>query len=184
MKNYPNYEECLAILHGYPTPEHVIGHCFAVAATARCLARALNEKGFDLDVDLTFAAGMLHDIARVHEDHQKVGADYIRELGWPDVADIIAVHMTYPKFNEPEETDETDLVCLGDRVCKFDQYVGVDERMEYIIDKHHRDPKVEARIYANKHFITDYIAGLEAILGRSVDEILKEDPDVPYAKGE
>ena len=64
--------------------------------------------------------------------------------------------------------------CLANRSSSID----------HIIDKHHRDPKVEARIYANKHFITDYIAGLEAILGRSVDEILKEDPDVPYAKGE
>ena len=179
--NIPDHDKCLQILHEYGTPEHVIGHCTAVAMTALCIGRALNEKGYHLDLDLILAAGLLHDIARVHPRHELVGADFLVELGYPEVADIVRVHMSYPAFHTGQEIDETDLVCLGDRVCKFDKYVGVDDRMEYIIDKHGRTPEVEKHIYSHKHVITDFIDELEEIIGEPINDVLKQDPNVPYA---
>ncbi|MGI6722084.1 MAG: HD domain-containing protein [Anaerovoracaceae bacterium] len=176
MKRYPDEEECMRLLQEYGTPAHVIGHCRAVADVAVNTGRRLNEVGFDLDIGLVRAAGLLHDIARVEKDHAKVAADYIRELGYPEVADIVAVHMFYPGFSPAEKTNETDLVCLGDRTVREDQYVGAEERMEYIKDKARRNagdalPEVLARLEVKKKELKEYVARLEELMGVTLDEL-------------
>ena len=47
---HPTKEECERLLNEYKTPEHVKGHCREVARTAYTIAKALNEKGFGLDL--------------------------------------------------------------------------------------------------------------------------------------
>ena len=177
----PDYEECLKMLRDYPTPEHVIGHCRAVAYTAKAIGQALNEHGYDLDLDLIFAAGMLHDIARVEEHHDHVGAEYLRSMGYDAIADIVEVHMRYPEFNDVEHINETDLVCLGDRVCKFDTYAGVEDRMEYIIDKHGRTPEVEHHIHMAVKKILNFMEGIEGVIGMKINDLMENVPEVKYA---
>ena len=60
---HPTREECEELLEKYGTPEHVRNHCREVARTAFVIASALNEKGYDLDLELILAAGLLHDIS-------------------------------------------------------------------------------------------------------------------------
>ena len=78
---HPTKEECQKLLNEYGTPAHVQRHCRAVAETAYTIAEELNKNGYNLDLDLIMAAGMLHDIARVEDRHWDVGADYMKELG-------------------------------------------------------------------------------------------------------
>lgn len=172
----PDLEECWQILADYGTPDHVIGHCKAVAHCALVVARALIEKGYDLDLDLIRAAGLLHDVARVEKDHQKAGASLLARLGYPEVADIIAIHMTYPAFHPVEQFNEKDLVCLGDRLCKFDEYVGLDERMAYIMGKFKDNEEAIRVIKANKKKVARTMEELRDVLGKSVDELMAEHP--------
>ena len=168
-------EEALKILDEYGTPEHVIGHCKAVADVAVRVARKLNEKGFDLDVGLCESAGLLHDMARVEPDHQDVAAKWLRDRGHDEEADIVAVHMNYPRFNKASETTEMDLVCLGDRVCVEDEYVGADKRFEYIFNKHKLDPARKPMLEKKKQEMLAYVRDLEGIMGMTLDDVMAEE---------
>lgn len=178
MSIYPDKEKCLEMLKEYGTPPHVIRHCTAVAGVAVKTAKELNKHGFDLDTDLVMCAGMLHDIARKENDHPAVGAAYLREKGLDRAADIVKVHMRYPITKNVYESTETDMVCLGDRTVCEDEYVGVDKRMEYIINKAKRNAgdevdKVVAIILEKKEELKQYISDIEKIIGMSFDELIR-----------
>ena len=172
IKNIYTREEALKILEEYGTPKHVIGHCKAVADVAVRVAERLNTLGFDLDVGLCEAAGLLHDMARLEPDHQLVAAKWLRDHGHDAEADIIEVHMQYPQFSEASETNETDLVCLGDRVCIEDKYVGPEKRFAYIFDKNKHLPHRTEIIAGKREQMMRYISDLEEILGISLDELM------------
>ena len=48
-------------------------------------------------------------------------------------------------FSDFDKLDETDLVCLGDRLVKEDQYVGLNDRIDYIIHKAGNRPEVNKK---------------------------------------
>lgn len=167
-------EEGLELLYAYGTPERVIRHCIAVTDAAVALGKALNEHGYDLNIELITGAGIIHDIARVHDDHEKVGAEYALSIGLEEEAAIIRTHMRYPYFNKVEEINETDLVCLADRTVKEDQYVGIDERMEYILNKARSAGATEIhleKIKKKREETRQFMADIENVIGISVDEL-------------
>lgn len=169
-------EEGLALLKGYGTPEHVIRHCIAVTDTAHKLADALNAAGKNLNQELIEGAGIIHDIARVEEHHEVVGSEYAKSLGLIEEAAIIRTHMKYPYFNDISCINEADLVCLSDRVVKEDQYVGLDERIEYILDKAARaggGEEARQRIMKTKAKTEAFIREIEDFTGKTIDEICR-----------
>lgn len=175
IMKYPDKKRCEELLNEYGTPEHVKGHCKAVADTAYAIGSALNEKGFDLDLDLITAAGMLHDIARVQDRHWDAGADIAASLGYDDVAEIIRVHMSYSPFSALKDVTETDLVCLGDRLVCEDEYVGLDKRIEYIINKAISKGRPEAKPYIlkKKEDTRRFMDEIENVIGITIDDLMR-----------
>lgn len=171
---HPTREECEELLEKYGTPEHVRNHCREVARTAFVIASALNEKGYDLDLELILAAGLLHDIARVEDRHWDVGADLMEKLGYEEESRIIRVHMRYSPFSPVAEVTETDMVCLGDRLVKEGTYVGLDSRIEYIIDKAKRNGKEDAIpiILEKKEDTKRFLNEIRSVIGMTVDELM------------
>lgn len=169
---HPNKDECLALLKEYHTPEHVMRHCLKVSETAIKIANALNKNGYHLDIELIQAAGLIHDIARVDENHWDIGAKIANDLGYFQEADIIKQHMFYASDPNKEEIEEIDIVCLSDRMVKENLYVGLDNRMQYILDKFKGNPeakeRIEARIKDNKILIQR----IESKIGVSIDSLM------------
>ena len=172
---HPDRQECLRILDEYHTPPHVIGHCKAVAAVGYTLARALNQKGRQLDLDLILASGLLHDMARVEDMHWDVAADFCERRGWKQEADIIRVHMSYDPFNDLAHLNETDIICLADRTVLEDRYAGLDRRIDYIINKAIRfgHPEHRPHILRKKGETRKLIDEIEAFLGCSMDALMQ-----------
>lgn len=171
---HPTKEECQRLLVFYGTPVHVQKHCRAVANVAYTTAKELNKHGFNFNLDLIMAAGLLHDIARLEEKHWEAGAKIAEKHGYKEEADIIKVHMTYSPFSPLKSATETDLVCLGDRTVKEDEYVGLDERIDYIIDKAVRNGRPEAKtvILEKKKETKGFIDEIEEVIGMSLDELM------------
>lgn len=174
-KQHPDRQECLRLLKEYGTPEHVVRHCVAVADTALAIGTALNEHGHHLDLELIQAAGLIHDIARVEDEHWEKGYQLARKLGYEQEADIIRQHMYYSPFSPVEHVTEADLVCLGDRLVKEDQYVGLDKRMAYIIEKARKQghPEAEKHILEKKQEAERLLDGIEKTIGTTVDQLMK-----------
>jgi len=169
---HPSREECLALLKKYNTPDHVIKHCIMVTETALRIGRALNNRGCILDLGLIQGAGLIHDIARVEDKHWEIGAEIASELGYVQEAEIIKIHMFYNGDPSQEEINETDIICLADRMVKEDQYVGLNNRMQYILDKFKDNPdaieRIRERIEDNKAMILR----IEKIIGASIDSLM------------
>ncbi len=174
MMRHPTRDECEQLLKEYGTPEHVKRHCRAVAETARIIAGALNEKGLTLDLDLILAAGLLHDIARVEDKHEKAGAKIIENIGYIAEAGIIGAHTRYD-FSLVDPINETDLVCLADRLVLEDKYAGLDDRIDYIINKaaRHGHPEAKSIILKKKEETKKFIDRLEVLIGCSIDDLMK-----------
>ena len=166
-------EEAYELFAQYSTPSHVIAHCEAVSDTAVKIAKALNSKGYNLDINLIRSAGLLHDLARVDDDHDEIAANLLRNMGYTKEADIIRKHMKYSTFSPINQIDETDVVCLADRICKEDKYVGVDERLEYIFRKNAGFPERQQIILAKKEELKKYISDLESVIGCSIDKLME-----------
>ena len=163
-------EECEALFKKYHTPAHVIGHCRAVSNTAVTIGRKLNGHGFTLDIDLIKGAGLVHDVARVSDKHWEVGAEILENLGYKDEAAIVRVHMPYD-FHAFDKLDETDLVCLGDRLVKEDQYVGLNDRIEYIIHKAGNAPEITRKILQKKAQTERFMNCIEETIGQTIDSL-------------
>lgn len=161
------YREC-------GTPEHVIGHCREVTRVALGIAEHLNRHGYHLDLDLIRGAGLSHDVARVQDEHWNVGAEILRGKGFCEEAEIVKSHMFY-QFNALDRLNECDMVCLGDRLVKYDKYVGVDERFDYIIERAPDRPGVYEHLIERREEMRRLLNQIEDMIGVRIDTLFKQE---------
>ena len=66
------------------------------------------------------------------------------------------------------------MVCLGDRLVKEGTYVGLDSRIEYIIDKAKRNGKEDAIpiILEKKEDTKRFLNEIRSVIGMTVDELM------------
>lgn len=175
MRRRITEEEVFMLYLEFKTPENVIKHCMAVANVAMTIASALNDHGFDLDIELIKGAGLTHDIARTKARHWDVMADKLEEMGFIEESILVRNHMTGAGYHDISEIDEMDMIWLGDRLVKEDKYVGVDERFEYIIEKAR---KMGAEDHINdilesKADMQRLLDQIEEVIGQSVDSLFE-----------
>ena len=140
-------EVCLALLHAAGTPPHVIAHCRAVAKEALLLADRVPQKLDSPDRQLLFAAALLHDIARTERAHAETGAVWIRALGYPEAAAVIAQHHDF----DGDQLDEAALLFLADKHIQEDRRVPLEERFSASFS---RCGSEAARDAHNRRFLT------------------------------
>ena len=102
-----------------------------MAALADELGAALREKGVLLDAEAVHAAALLHDIARAEKDHPAIGALWLRELGYPELSEIVRQH------HDPDGTqiDEAAVVYIADKAVRGDMRCGIEERFAASLKK-------------------------------------------------
>ena len=84
-----------------------IEHCLCVGNAAGKIAEALNEKGYNIDIDKTITLGYLHDIGKHNgESHGHVmrGYEYLKERGYDD--EYCNICLTHSYLNN-------DIVCTA-----------------------------------------------------------------------
>ena len=130
--NIPSREQCLDILNKNKTPSNVIGHCQTVSKVAEEVADKLIAKGIDVNKKLVIAAALLHDVEREKGNHVTEGADLIRNMGFPEVAEVIKRHGLYRIEEEKVQptTIEEKIVFYADKRCMGNKIVSIQERIE------------------------------------------------------
>lgn len=152
-----NREDTEQLLDEFHTPIHVRAHCFQVARIGEHLANKLSEAGEDVDSDLVWIAGMIHDFVRVvdfkelpedlgtDEDqevwkslrqqyggrhHAEVGAEILNEMGEEELSRIIRQHKYGSMLTEDSPSSwEAKLVYYADKRVAHDQIVSLEERL-------------------------------------------------------
>ncbi|MGI6211058.1 MAG: TIGR03960 family B12-binding radical SAM protein [Anaerovoracaceae bacterium] len=169
-------QEIYKLFRKYETPPHVIRHCRAVSDAAVRIAARLNQNGYAFDIDLIRRTGLVHDLMRTSEHHEIAGAEVLEGLGYHREAEIVRQHMTH-RFGSFREATELDIVCLGDRTVREDQYVGVDARFEYLIHKPGENPDRTHHLMKARDQIHAYIREVEQAMGCSLDSLFRPSLD-------
>ena len=84
-----------------------INHCLCVGDSAGIIAKALKEKGYDVDVDKTITLGYLHDIGKYNgksRGHAMRGYEYLKSKGYDE--EYANVCLTHSYLNN-------DLICVA-----------------------------------------------------------------------
>lgn len=121
-------------------------HSRKVRNLAVFLCRMLNEKGERLDAERVEAASLLHDVAKVNtlntgRSHSQAGADLLRELGFPEIAEIVRQHVILdPRTNEQRIT-EAEVVHYADKRVRHTTVVSLFERFQDLKERYGKTPE-------------------------------------------
>lgn len=135
---------------------NIRAHSLVVARIAELLALALRRRGGDIDVELTVAAALMHDIGKSFcldndRNHAALGRDICLEHGFVELAPLVDQHVllladSFP--NAPLSAKE--LVYYADKRVNHDQIVSLDQRLVYILDRYGKnDPLRHVAIREN-----------------------------------
>ncbi len=173
-RDIPTLRECSAILKKYEVSVSVATHCRAVAALAEKMASLLNDAGCSINTPLVAASALLHDLARNLPNHATVGADILRELGFPRVAEIVASHMDITP-SEGEIPGEAEIVYLADKMVMGEDVVPLEKRFSQNLDRLAGEP---AALKAAEKRLKDagkIKACIEAVLGMPLDSEVRSE---------
>jgi len=84
-----------------------IDHCICVGNTAGKIAKALTEKGYNVDIDKAIALGYVHDIGKYSvkfEKHEIKGYEFLKEKGFDE--DYCNICLTHSFLNN-------DIICVS-----------------------------------------------------------------------
>lgn len=146
----PTVGECLQAMDRYGVTSNIRRHCIMVARVAVLLGEALNERNSHLDIPLIIAGALLHDIAKGRSlrqggDHVEMGRKIVLDMGYPEVARIVARHVdSGPEISE--RIDEATVVNYSDKRVQHDRVVSLQERLKYLIARYGKTPERKARL--------------------------------------
>ena len=172
---YITEEEQQALFQEYNTPPHVQRHCNEVARVSKILAEALNEHGYNIDVNEVFGAASVHDVVRLMDHHDVEGAKILEARNHPKEANLVLQHMHYGPFHAVDQLEEIDILCLADRTVKENQYVGIDRRMDYLLQKPNMNERKRIGINHAREETRVLIGEIEEIIGCSLGTLVAKD---------
>ena len=156
----PSKEECLRILVGNKTQFNILGHCKAVCKVAEEIAGNLINNGIKVNKTLVVAAALLHDVERLKKNHVIEGANLIRKLGFPEVAEVMSKHSLHGIGDPAKQphTYEEKIVFYADKRAKGSEIVILEERFRDLKERYNLDftkehefaKKMEKELMVNK----------------------------------
>lgn len=160
------------IRHVYPISEKGLSHGLAVGKTARALAHSLSHAGScDLDPELAYTCGLIHDLAKGKPQHEKAGGELLYKMGLDEMAPIVAGHRdAYQGPNAALGVKE--IVYLADKMNRGDKPVRIRDRFQEKLDLYAHDPEAVAAISQRLENALAVKEKIDRILGYSLEEAI------------
>jgi CTP:molybdopterin cytidylyltransferase MocA len=172
-RGIPTVAEARALLAIQAVPPQGLAHARGVAAVALALAGCLNEAGAGLDLELTEAAALLHDVAKGRPRHEQAGGQLLTSLGFDAAAAIVAAHRDIALPPDAPLT-ERELVYLADKFVHGSRLVPVAVRFGQKLALFADDPEATAAIRRRLENALSVLARVEAALPRPLAAVLAE----------
>lgn len=151
-------------------------HSLLVAHIAATLANWATEKGFDVDVSATRAAGLLHDLAKAwclkHQgSHSIIGASWtMMETEHPGIAQGVLLHVSWP-WELPRDICQLPFFVLyADKRVRHDECVTLEERFSDLLERYGKSRKAREAMDASHKQAQAVERALSAQLGQELHE--------------
>ena len=153
MKNIPDERHCRSLMIRYAMLPNIVEHSFRVCQVATFLARALNDHGRSLHIELIKAASLLHDITKTRgiktkENHAETGGALLTSLGYPEVGKIAYGHVQLDADEIARPLTELHVVNYADKRVMHDRVVSLEARFEDLYVRYGSRPGAEPRLKA------------------------------------
>ena len=148
----PDREECLGLWARYEMLPNIMLHSLMVAQAACFVAAALVRSGRALDLPLTEAGALLHDIAKTEClgrrcDHAERGRETLEGLGLPGLGRIVADHIDPARVMERRGVfSPSAVVNYADKRVRHDRVTALAERIEDLVERYGVEPEHKERI--------------------------------------
>ena len=169
----PSPAEAEALLAIEAVPPQGLAHARGVAAVAVALARSLNAAGAGLDLELTEAAALLHDVAKGRPHHEAEGGRFLERLGFSRAAAIVAAHRDIELPADAPIT-EREIVYLADKFVHGSRLVSVAERFGQKLALFAHDPEATAAITRRRQNALAVLHRVTKALSRPLAEVLAQ----------
>jgi len=131
--------------------DNIVMHCQQVCRVALTLVNSTNGPSADLNKRLIVAAALLHDITKTRsfktkEDHAQTGEQFLVEQGYPEVGRIVGQHVRMDDYEKSGPPDAAEIINYADKRVLHDRVVSLDRRMQYIVDRYGKKPRLIKRI--------------------------------------
>jgi uncharacterized protein len=148
--------ECRRLMAARGMLPNIWAHSLRVRDVALALGARLVAAGVPLHLPLVEAGALLHDIAKTAclangGQHAQVGAQWLLELGYPAVAEIIREHVWLSRHPAaPWPLREVELVNYADKRVCHDQIVSLPARFADLRRRYGRSADILARLDRNE----------------------------------
>jgi len=164
----PSRNECETLLREvFRMEDKTYRHSHAVAALAERLAHDMNKAGGNLDVEMIFAAGLLHDLAKGKPSHDREASRILMDMGYPGVADMVGSHMNI-LFSPEKAVGGAEVVYVADKFVREDEFMSLEQRARDEIQKRGQDPMVRQAIEKRFHHAKMIRDRIESMIGRRI----------------
>jgi uncharacterized protein len=149
--NTPTREECFELIHKMDMMDHIIDHSIMVSNVALYLCGFLEKKFPHINMENVCCAALLHDITKTRsfdtgEVHSETGGELLRDMGYPEIGDIIRQHVILDARKMDTPVSEQEIVNYADKRVLHDQIVSLKKRLEYITVRYGSKPGFKCRI--------------------------------------
>ena len=148
----PTKDQCYQMICKMKMMDHIVVHSLQVCRVATFLTKHLNEQDNRLNFDLIQSAALLHDITKTRsfktrEDHALTGGEYLIDRGYPEIGNLIRQHVKLDEYLITGTISEAEVLNYADKRVLHDEIVGLDRRMDYIMERYGETPDHRERIY-------------------------------------
>jgi putative nucleotidyltransferase with HDIG domain len=148
----PTKDQCYQMLSEMQMMDHIVVHSLQVCRVATFLTEHLNKRHNRLNSDLIQSAALLHDITKTRsfktrEDHALTGGEHLSDSGYPEIGDLIRQHVKLDEYSVDGTISEAEVLNYADKRVLHDEIVGLDRRMDYIMERYGETPDHRERIY-------------------------------------
>ena len=157
-RKYPSKETCMSIMKEHDMLPNIVDHSIQVMNVALAILNNLNNPG-EIDRDLIISSALLHDIAKTRTiysgemRHDLIGGEIARDMGYPEIAEIIESHVVFNDFNFDGSLEEREIIFYADKRVMHDTIVSIDDRVDDLVDRYGKNEKIAEMILDNKKFI-------------------------------
>jgi len=154
-------------------PGTVISHCHRVAQVATAIADAVNQTAATQDAALIRSAALVHDLAKGRQDHADAGAAFLNDMGFAELAAVVAVHMEITVVDD-QPLDEAQIVYLADKLVADNALVDLDRRFAASLKRYADDPEAVQAIVRRRDAARRIRLKVRSVTDQSLSDILQK----------